>query len=157
MNLIVELESPIRGTYYEKWRMLNSGSGQKLLEKKVSIWPSKHANEDRYVYMFLYDSHMKVIPEVFKYLNLKTDFDQEKSKALAPDNTRDKVLRALKFFFSFVELFNVDYTQMTSNQADLLIEFLQGISREGHTTLEFKTRRQNDSVNEYLWALSQIR
>lgn len=150
MNLIIELESPIRGTYYEKWRMLNSGGGQKLLEKKVSIWPSKHVNEDRYVYMFLYDSHMRVIPEVFKYLNLKTDFDQEKSKALAPDNTRDKVLRALKFLFSFVELFNVDYTQMTSNQADLLIEFLQGISREGHTTLEFKTRRQNDSVNEYL-------
>ena len=41
MDLIIEAESSIRGTYYKKKKVFNVDNGKQLLDKEVNIWPVK--------------------------------------------------------------------------------------------------------------------
>ncbi len=138
---IIKETNGTKGVVFEKW-YLDYESGKKQLIKKVDIW-SVEVTYDRYQYMYLYDSNRKVLSEVFEYLNFGIGEQSE--------NTRGRALAALKSFFSFMELYNLDYKNLTISDISKLKDFLYGRGRRGaEITLELSTSRGADTVNLYV-------
>lgn len=73
---------------------------------------------------------------------------------IAP-NTRKQLIAALKVFLVFIELFDLDFKNLTDAQYHMLICFIEGISAtHGTITLELATKRGNESVNHILGFIS---
>lgn len=140
MILIEEKDSPINGHYFE--RSLVDSNGHKTLLEKVSIWSVKIVYET-VDYYYLYNSKREVINDVFNFLNIHLLNE--------PNNTRMSYLNDLKYFFSFLELFKVDYNDITIKDIKKFKDFLHGKSRIGITiSTDLLTKREADTINHHL-------
>lgn len=103
---------------------------------------------DRKLYLILFDRYFQVNIPVYEYINVYMS-DMAKS-----EQTRRKTLVALKLLFSFLTIFNIKLEDMTKKDAAKLINFLLGNSMLGENiTLELTSRREANSVNDYLSAM----
>lgn len=103
---------------------------------------------DNKLYLVLFDRYFQVNIPVYEYINVYMS-DMAKS-----EQTRRKTLVALKLLFSFLTIFNIKLEDMTKKDAAKLINFLLGNSVLGENiTLELKSRREANSVNDYLSAM----
>lgn len=103
---------------------------------------------DNKLYLILFDRYFQVNLQVYEYIN---EYMNSMSKS---EQTRRKSLVALKLLFSFLSIFNIKLENMTKKEASKLINFLLGYSTLGEDiTLEFKSKREANSVNDYLSAM----
>ena len=88
----------------------------------------------------LYNSNHEVIRDAFMFLNHR--------KKNVADNTREKDAYALRFLYSFAEIFSLDIKEFTHEDFTRLAYFLQGQSADtNYLELNLLTKRRNDSVN----------
>ncbi|MDQ0215544.1 integrase/recombinase XerD [Oikeobacillus pervagus] len=138
MYMITEFNS-LDGIYYEK-RFITEG-GEVILKDKVHFQNAKIHYEGT-EYVFLYDIKMNPIPEVFDYLNFELEG--------ASPNHRYTALNALKFLYSFLELYDLKLDSLSKNDILNLFSFLEGISRKGTLyQLELCTLRSPSTINTY--------
>ena len=103
---------------------------------------------DSKLYLVLFDRYFQVNIPVYEYINVYMS-DMAKS-----EQTRRKTLVALKLLFSFLTIFNIKLEDMTKKDAAKLINFLLGNNSLGENiTLELESRREANSVNDYLSAM----
>lgn len=99
--------------------------------------------KNKSIYYMLYDKNRVPISEVFEYLNYTIGSNSP--------NSKEKALYALKFLYFYLNLFNIELQNMTSNDISNLKYFLKGISPNGLSiTLDLESQRSNDTINGYL-------
>lgn len=89
----------------------------------------------------LYNDHMKVIPEVYEYLN----FDLQER----PLTSRSKSAFALRLLYCFLSLSGYDVTDINEQVLSELVFFLRGI-QNNPSVFESRTLRSSATVNSYL-------
>lgn len=103
-------------------------------------------------YWILYDSNFKPISEAFCFINQEdnTNYSNKNYRKHSHNYAKTK-LTALKYLFSYLELFDLSITDLNDNEISKFIQFLLGISMKGSTyTFNFVTSRNNASINRYL-------
>lgn len=96
-----------------------------------------------FTYMMVIGTNGQVYFETYKYLNVKLATDGLSKRELA--------LRALKFLFSYIELFNTAIKFLDIDDKNKIIAFLKGGQGIGqYISYDLKTFRTNDTVNSYL-------
>lgn len=96
-----------------------------------------------FTYMMVVGTNGKVYFEAYKYLNAELG-NEGFSK-------REQALRALKFLYSYIELFNTEIRYLDVDDKNRIIAFLQGGRGIGqYISYDFKTSRKNDTVNNYM-------
>lgn len=112
--------------------------------KECNVRILKHKREGLF-YFLLIDSYGNIIMEAYKYLN--------EDRYLGKKNyaKRMQAATALKFLYSFIELYNINDVKMLSfDDVTTLTAFLRGGYCQGNgMTYEFDTRRCNDTINYY--------
>lgn len=94
-------------------------------------------------YTYLYDSNLDVISPVFQFINFKL-------QSVSP-NHRSLAINALKFLYSFLELYSLSLESLTENDINNLISFLEGIPKIGTLyNLNLSTQRSPGTINNYL-------
>ncbi len=97
-------------------------------------------------YLVIFNTNSEVIDDAFKYLNI---FLEDKTI-----QTREMSMIALKYLYSFCEIFSVDPKKMDYADCSKFLNFLYGRSCYGNDfTLEFNTVRSSNSVNSYFSAI----
>jgi integrase len=115
-------------------------SGNKEYEVTVIAITKVHND---FTYMFLVGSNGKVYFDTYKYLN---EVIGNKGSS-----TRQQSLQALKWLYSYFELFNTDIKYLDEDDKNRLIAFLRGSKGTGrYVSYDLKTKRKNDTVNKYL-------
>ncbi|HFK1659758.1 TPA: tyrosine-type recombinase/integrase [Bacillus cereus] len=116
--------------------------GKMRLEETVYI-SSAIVNKEKYKYMIIYDCRKKVISNAYEFLNFYL--------AEKPYNTREQALTAIKLFYSFVELFDInDFHNLSWRDIQLLKIFLLGGCNDGvDISLKLKSKRSNLTINNY--------
>lgn len=128
------------GIYFEKTYL--TVENKKSVTEIVQIRTAK-IDYNGIEYIFLYDTSMTPIPEVFDYLNFEL-------QASSP-NHRYLAATALKLLYSFLTLYHLQLKNLTKNDVQNLVLFLQGQSMKGTLyDLDFKTQRSNTTINTYL-------
>lgn len=111
--------------------------------KKVHFKNIQLKDEKSSTFFMLYDNNESVNRDVFKYINYYLNDKSYHTKELASN--------ALKQFFSFIELFDINYKEITLDDAYRLKSFLYGYSQqEGYIKLSMKTQRNSDTINTYI-------
>ncbi|WP_277584995.1 tyrosine-type recombinase/integrase [Psychrobacillus antarcticus] len=96
-----------------------------------------------FTYMMVIGTNQKVCYDTYKYLNLELEDKGFSHRELA--------LRALKFLYSYLELFNTDIGYLNPDDKNKIITFLKGGKGNGqYITYCLETVRKNDTVNAYL-------
>lgn len=94
-------------------------------------------------YYLLYNENMEPITEVFNYINFALNDKSE--------NTRERYFYALKILYTYLFIFDLNLTSLTSNDISRLKYFLLGYSPKGYdVSINLLTQRQNKSVNIHL-------
>jgi len=105
--------------------------------------------KDNYIYMFLSSFNKVEFYECFYYLNYEIKGASFKD--------REGALSALKIFFQFIELFNVDYRNIRKKDLLRLKIFLRGGYYDGNDMkLEIRTRRSYKTINKYFCVYRQF-
>lgn len=115
-------------------------NGNIVSERKVTI-PLFQQEKDKYIYFILYSDHMKVISEVYEYLN----FEMRES----PLTSRSKAAFALRLLYCFLSLSGIRVNQLSPTEFKELLYFLRGIS-SNPKQYSMKTQRSAATVNGYL-------
>ncbi|MEC0093925.1 hypothetical protein [Paenibacillus macquariensis] len=90
-----------------------------------------------FTYMMVIGTNGKVYFEVYKYLN-----EELGSEAFSK---RELALRALKFLYSYIELFNTEIRYLDVNDKNNIKAFLKGGQGIGkYITYDFKTEKRSD-------------
>lgn len=140
MFQIVEQEFTNGSRYFE--RFLVDTNGEKTLLGMINISGVNIVVNNR-SYMYLYTSKREIISDVFVFLNF---YIRNKS-----DNTKILYLNALKMFFSFVEMFSIDYRNIKTIEIKRLKDFLYGKSIVGENiSFIALSKRGPDTINNYL-------
>lgn len=140
MYLIVEKKSN-DGTYFEKIYTSNEGS---LISKETIHFKNAKVKYNGTEYIFLYDTNMNPIPEIFDFLNIEIGDDSS-------PNNRYVASNALKLLYSYLHIYNLKLEAFSKNDVENLIAFLQGISKQGTLyEYEYKTMRTSSTINTYL-------
>jgi integrase len=114
--------------------------GNRIYEIMV-VGMAKEYND--YIYMMVIGTNGKVYPETYKYLN-----EELKNEGFSK---RELTLRALKFLYSYIEIFNTELRYIDSDDKNKIITFLKGGQGTGqYISYDFKTLRKNETVNNYL-------
>lgn len=93
-------------------------------------------------YMMVVSTYGRVYFETYKYLNGELENETRSKRELA--------LRALKFLYSYIELFNTDLKHLDIRDKNRLITFLRGGQGAGqYISYDLKTFRKNDTINNY--------
>ncbi|CAM4037995.1 site-specific integrase [Cohnella lubricantis] len=128
------------GIYFNKTYL--TIDNRKSITETVQIRSAK-INYNETEYIFLYDTAMTPIPEVFDYLNFELQGSSPNHRYLAAT--------ALKLLYSFLTLYHLQLKNLTKNDVQNLILFLQGQSMHGTMyDLDFRTQRSNATINTYL-------
>lgn len=139
MYLIEEKNSDY-GTFYEKSFISDDGE---MLSKEIIHFKIAKVNYEGGKYLFLYDSDMNPLSEVFDFINFKLQD--------ASSNHRSTALNALKFLYSFLKIYNLKLEKISKNDFENLIAFLGGIPREGTLyNLNLTTLRSDSTLETYL-------
>ncbi|WP_079523833.1 tyrosine-type recombinase/integrase [Solibacillus isronensis] len=95
-----------------------------------------------FTYMLIIGTNGNAYFEAYKYLN-----DELSDESYS---TREQALRALKFLYSYIELFNTDIKYLDAADINKIRVFLKGGTGTGqYITYDFKTVRANSTVNSY--------
>lgn len=143
MYKIIEKQNP-SGTYYE----IQTYDSQNCLAdiKTIQISTYNSVADDGTAVLMFYDSQMKPIEDVIRFINFDVMSDLSQNYML-------QTISALKFLYSYLEIYNIDLKAMTKKEATGFIDFLKGISREGLLyTTELSTKRKNETVSSYIKA-----
>ncbi|SDM41531.1 integrase/recombinase XerD [Bacillus sp. OK048] len=133
MDKIIEYKGYF-GTKYKRHR------DNKQYEVTV-VGITKEYND--FTYMMVIGSYGKVYSETYKYLN---EYLKEEGFS-----KRELALRALKFLYSYIELFNTEIRYIDADDRNKIIAFLKGGQGNGqYISYDFKTLRKNNTVNNYL-------
>lgn len=128
------------GNYYEKTYISEFGE---ILSKEIVHFKNAKIVIEGTEYVFLYDTQMNPISEIFNYIN----FELQDSSP----NHRYTALTALKFLYNYLELYNKKISTLTKNDLKNLYSFLQGISKKGTLyQLELETMRSHSTINTYV-------
>lgn len=114
--------------------------GNAISTRKVSI-PLFQQEKDGIEYFVLYSDRMKVISDVYEYLNFTI---RENSP-----NSRKKAAFALRLLYCFLSLSGITVYQITEKEFKELLYFLRGISSNPER-YSMKTQRSAATVNGYL-------
>ena len=95
-SLIIRTDSVV-GASFEKRTIIDN---QMIVNTKCNIWPVS-VNIDNKIYLLLYNSKREIIREAYQFLN-----DELEKQSI---NSRLKALHALKLFFAFAEIMDIDY------------------------------------------------
>lgn len=112
---------------------------------ETEIWFQKITiNRHGYDYILIYDTKKDVIREAYNYLN--------KKMADKSINTREMIASALKKFYSFMKIFNVDIEEIDKGVISKFKDFLYGGTKKTNEGVEyvFTTLRAGDTINSYL-------
>lgn len=91
----------------------------------------------------LYDDDMKVISEVYKYINIQM--------AGQADNSKEKAVYAFRLLYCFLKLFRANIKDLKQIDIERLKYFLLGYSPDkGSYSMQLQTVRRNSTVNGYL-------
>lgn len=116
---------------------------KRKIVKKVHLKNIQLKDEDNRTFFMIYDSNECVNRDVFKYVNYHLKDKSYHTKELASN--------ALKQLFSFIELFDINYKEITLDDAYRLKVFLYGYSQqEGYMKLNMITQRNSDTINTYI-------
>lgn len=139
MYLITECNSH-DGIYYEKKFITENGE---IISKEKVHFQSAKIDFKGTEYVFLYDSKMNPIPEIFDYLNFELEG--------ASPNHRYTAINAFKFLYSFLELYDLKIDSLSKNDIKNLFSFLEGISRKGTLyQLDLFTLRSPSTIGTYV-------
>ena len=109
--------------------------------QEVTVVCRKKEYKD-FTYMLIIGTNGKTYLEAYKYLNVELGGES--------NSTRELALRALKFLYSYIELFNTDIRYLATADINKIKAFLKGGTVTGqYITYDFKTVRQNNTVNNY--------
>ena len=126
------------------------GNGEIVNERFVEISIQQGTTSTGQSLHMLYDSNMTPIYDAIKFINFGGMANQS-------ENYRLQTLSALKFFFSYLEIFGVDAKNMTKKNAVAFLAFLQGISQNGLLyKTNYTTQRSNQTVASYLKGLRKF-
>lgn len=114
--------------------------GNEISVRKVST-PLFQINKDNFIYFVLYNDQMKVIHEVYEYLN----FEMRES----PLTSRSKAAFALRLLYCFTSLMGITIRQLNEKTFKELLYFLRGIS-SNPKQYSMQTQRSASTVNGYL-------
>ena len=117
-----------------------TADGREVSNRKVTN-PLYQITHDDFTYFLLYDDHMKVISEVYEYLN----FDLQNR----PLTSRSKSAFALRLLYCFLSLSGYDIHGINEQVLSELLFFLRGI-RNNPTEYNSRTQRNAATVNSYL-------
>ena len=114
--------------------------GNEISVRKVST-PLFQINKDNFIYFVLYNDQMKVIHEVYEYLN----FEMRER----PLTSRSKAAFALRLLYCFTSLMGITIRQLNEKTFKELLYFLRGIS-SNPKQYSMQTQRSASTVNGYL-------
>lgn len=124
-------------------KIVTDDEGNVTYEKCVDVYFHKISYKNKEYYL-LFDEDMKLIEDAFFYLN--------NTKEDASPNTRKTIAIALRLFYTFVFLFDLDVRNLIRRDIDNYIRFLRGITIS-KDSIRARTVRSNATVNEYLGIL----
>lgn len=133
------------GKYYLIDTIINSTV---VNTRKVQIKSFTTQYEEK-EFIMLYNSKMEPVEVVIHFLNSSME---NKS-----DNYIAQSVSALKFLYSYLEIFNIELESMSKKEASAFIDFIRGISQKGLIyTIELTTIRQNETINAYLKSIRKL-
>ena len=133
------------GTFYQ---VQTYDSQNKLVDNKsVQISAYSTKTDDGIPLTMIYNHHMQPISDAIRFINFGGMKDQSQNYIL-------QSISALKFFYSYLTIYNIELQDMKKQEAIGLIDFLKGISRQGLVyNTELTTKRSNETVSSYLKAI----
>ena len=135
-RVIYTVEKDHSAAYYRKQITDNHGD---VIADVTAHYPIRSASKDHFEYIILYDDDMKVIPEVYEFLNYNIrDFSL---------TTRKQYAYALRILYCFLALSNTTVYTIDYDTIRKLIAFLRGIEISDVPSLIL---RSNQTVNLYL-------
>lgn len=139
MFLIKENES--NNISYTQTSITSEGE---ILNSKIIEYTSANVTIDNKVYLYIYDSNMIVVSDVFRFINFNM------ADTSSPNHIR-LALTSLKLLYSYLELFHLKLECLTKDDVKKMILFLKGESIKGVLyDLDLKTKRSNSTINLYL-------
>ena len=120
-------------------RVLDNDS-REISIRQVNI-PLYQAEKDEFTCFVLYDDHMRVISNVYEFLNFEMR-DQ-------PLTSRSKAAYALRLLHCFLALSGIDITGLGEQEFREFLYFLRGINNNPQA-YSIRTRRSAVTVNGYL-------
>ena len=113
-----------------------------MYEKKIKITKVPMENNK---YILLYDSNMKVIRDVHRYLNVD---DKVKNYSI---NTRNAICTGLKVLYAFLEIFDYDIRKLGKKEISMLKQFILGMGEKGvNYSFVGLPRKSKITFNKYM-------
>lgn len=137
--MIIYTEEKIAQQSFFYKKILNT-DGSEIANRKVTI-PLYTVLHNDFTYYLLYDDHMKIIREVYEYLN----YDLQER----PLTSRDKSAFALRLLYCFLSLSGIDVRDINDQVLSELLFFLRGI-QNNPSGFNSRTQRSSATVNSYL-------
>lgn len=123
------------------YRVSTQVAGEIVEEYEVNIKLAT-VNIDNDTFYILYWTDGSIIDDAYEYLNNR--------EVIVAKNTREADAYSLRDFFSFCEIFNVDYRNMKRNDVIRLAYFLLGVnSNDKSMEIERINYRSAQTVNEF--------
>jgi len=115
----------------------------KIIDKKEINYKIFNKTIDEKTYYILYDSKMKIIHEVFRFVNFYN--------ANSSQNTKEYLITSLKYLYTFEEIISKNLIDFKAEDFVNLQRFLKGYSFSGAIySFENLTERKNNTVNMYM-------
>ena len=138
--ILIEEANTRKNVFYKYF--IDNESDKKTLLKTVEF-TCESAKEKKDEYYILYDSNMIPIKDFFSFINYQFLTDSP--------NTKFQAISALRLLYSFLELFDLDFKELTDDDINNLKYFLRGYSPKGSLiTINLNTNRSNTTINTYL-------
>ena len=141
MYKIIEKQNS-SGTCYE---MQTYDSQNNLVNTRlIQVNSYNTVSDDGTSMIMLYDSKMQPIEEAIRFINFGGMAGQSQNYVFL-------AVTALKFLYAYLDIYGIQLSNMTKQEATGFIDFLKGVSREGllyNTSLT--TKRKNETVSSYI-------
>lgn len=141
MYKIIEKQNS-SGTCYEMqtYNSQNNLEGTRL----VQVNSYNTVSDDGTSMIMLYDSKMQPIEEAIRFINFGGMAGQSQNYVFL-------AVTALKFLYAYLDIYGIQLSNMTKQEATGFIDFLKGISREGLLyNTKLTTKRKNETVSSYI-------
>lgn len=141
MYIITEKQNT-SGTYFEK--QVFDGQNNLTDTYRIQVYSFNTTTDDGITIIMIYNSKMQPIETAIQFINFGGMKDQSQNYIL-------QAISALKFLYSYLEIYGIDLEDMSKKDAVGLLDFLKGVSREGLLyTTNLTTKRKNETVSSYL-------
>lgn len=130
----------LKSSYFLRYYIINN---RKYNEKKV-FYTTHHSSHDNQNIFLLYDTNMRIIEDVYYYIN----FEQEGMS----QRTKESRLYSLRFLYVFCDLFDASINELNNQLIKYFVHFLYGYSSISNNSQEIVLLRTRnaETVNEIL-------